>query len=63
MTPEALFVLGLLATLVAIYFLPTIVAGVRGHHNRGAIALLNLFLGWTFLGWVAALVWAATNKA
>jgi hypothetical protein len=23
------------------------------------IALLNLFLGWTFIGWVVALVWAA----
>jgi hypothetical protein len=30
----------------------------RRHPNTVAIGILNLFLGWTFLGWVAALVWA-----
>lgn len=42
------------------YFLPAIVANSRGHRNGSAITVLNLFLGWTFLGWVAALVWACT---
>jgi Superinfection immunity protein len=28
-----------------------------------AIFALNLLLGWTFLGWVAALVWALTNSS
>ena len=23
--------------------------------------LLNIFLGWSFIGWIVALVWAATN--
>jgi len=50
------FLLGL-----ALYFVPTLVAYRRRHHNRAAIALLNLLLGWTFFGWVAALVWAATT--
>jgi Superinfection immunity protein len=45
---------------LAVYFLPTVVAGGRGHHNAGAILILNLFVGWTFLGWVGALVWAFT---
>jgi hypothetical protein len=27
-----------------------------------AIFFLNLFLGWTFLGWVAAFVWACTSN-
>ncbi len=44
-----------------IYFLPAIVARQRSHHNAAAILLLNLFLGWTFLGWVVALVWASTT--
>lgn len=44
----------------ALYFLPSIVASHRDHHNTSAIVLLNLFLGWTFVGWVVALVWAAT---
>jgi len=42
-----------------IYFLPTFVA--RDHKNGNSIAVLNLFLGWTFLGWVVALVWAFKN--
>src|SRR4030095_5348950 len=40
-----------------IYFLPTIVG--RNRRNAGAIFLLTLLLGWTLLGWVIALVWAA----
>lgn len=43
------------------YFIPTVVAGVRKHHNAVAIGALNFFLGWTVLGWVGALVWALTR--
>lgn len=43
---------------VIVYFLPASVARMRHHRNRGAIAVLNVLLGWTFLGWVIALVWA-----
>lgn len=43
---------------VALYAAPTLVAHTGGHHNRMAISVLNLLLGWTLLGWVAALVWA-----
>jgi hypothetical protein len=50
-----LFLLG-----AGIYFLPTLVAYWRGHHNRFAIGLLNLLLGWTLFGWAIALVWAVT---
>jgi hypothetical protein len=42
------------------YFIPTFVANGRRHHNTMAIFVLNLFLGWTFIGWLAALVWACT---
>lgn len=45
---------------VVLYFLPAIIAESRRHHNKGAIIVLNLLLGWTFVGWVAALVWAAS---
>jgi hypothetical protein len=48
---------------LAAYFLPTIVAVARGHHNAFAILLLNLLLGWTGLGWIFALVWAVTNRS
>lgn len=50
-----LFIIGL-----AIYFIPWFVAWYRGHHQILAIAVLNFFLGWSILGWVAALVWAST---
>jgi hypothetical protein len=41
------------------YFLPSIVALARSKRDIGAILLLNFFLGWTMIGWVVALVWAA----
>lgn len=41
-----------------LYFLPTYEAWARKHSNLAALAALNAFLGWTFIGWVAALVWA-----
>lgn len=40
------------------YFLPTIVAVLRRKASSLGIFLLNLFLGWTFIGWVGALIWA-----
>lgn len=52
---------GLKVLAFGLYFIPTILGILRRHHNVGAILLLNLFLGWTFVGWVAALVWAATT--
>ena len=44
-----------------IYFIPTIVAYSREHHNFTAILLLNIFAGWTLLGWVGALIWAVAK--
>jgi hypothetical protein len=44
-----------------LYFIPTIAGAKKS--NAGAIFVLNLFLGWTLIGWVAALVWACTNDA
>ena len=49
--------------LIGIYFLPWFVALSRKqkqHPQQGSIFVLNLFLGWTFLGWVAALIWAVS---
>jgi hypothetical protein len=50
----------IIPTLLALYFLPWVVAGYRGHRNAMAIGVLNILLGWTVLGWVAAMVWACT---
>jgi hypothetical protein len=45
----------ILMVTIGIYFLPTIVAA--RHPNTTAILA---FLGWTFIGWVIALVWVCT---
>ena len=44
-----------------LYFLPTIIAGIRHHPATIGVFLLNLFLGWTFLGWIGSLIWAFTS--
>ena len=49
--------------MIAIYFLPSIIAAARDHHNGAGISILNLFLGWTLVGWVVALVWSVSAKA
>ena len=48
----------LFVLFLPIYLVPMIVAGGRRHRNLLAVSMLNIFLGWTFLGWVVALVWA-----
>lgn len=40
------------------YMLPWAIAATRGKSNSVAIALLNFLLGWTFIGWLAALIMA-----
>jgi hypothetical protein len=45
-----------------LYFLPTFEAWKKGHSNLIAIALVNAFLGWSLIGWVAALVWAFKRR-
>ena len=50
-------------TVIAIsYGIPSAVAVHRGHRNAEAIVALNLFLGWTFIAWAIALVWACTDN-
>ncbi len=46
-----------LAVLLALYFLPSIVASHRGH-GIGGFLVLNLFFGWTVVGWFALLLYA-----
>jgi hypothetical protein len=53
-----LFILLLVGVLI-VYFIPTIVGWNK--RDADAIIALNFFLGWTFIGWVVALVWALTK--
>jgi hypothetical protein len=43
------------------YFLPSIIALLRSKRDTLAIFLLNFFLGWSVIGWIVALIWAAKN--
>lgn len=49
-----LFILGFLW----IYLLPSFIAFSHHRRNKAAITVLDILLGWTFVGWVIALVWA-----
>ena len=51
-----------LLILGTLYFLPTIIAASNGHRNTEAICALNIFLGWTVLGWIVAVVWSFTDN-
>ena len=53
--------IALLAMVLAVYFLPTLIAG-SGHPHRLAIFLINLFFGWTLLVWVGCIVWAVIQR-
>jgi hypothetical protein len=44
--------------LLPLTFLPSIIAAARRHPKVLWIFLLNLFLGWTGIGWIGALVWS-----
>ncbi len=46
-----------LTTLFCMFFLPTIIAVVRGAAPLG-VFLVNFFLGWTIVGWWVALIWS-----
>lgn len=48
--------------LTGMYFLPTILAAARGNHSTLGVGLLNFFAGWTFIGWIVALIWALTGE-
>ena len=58
---QASIVLAWIITLVTCgYMLPWAVAVTRGTSNRGAVGLVCFFTGWTFIGWIVALVMAFT---
>ena len=50
-------IIGLIVILIS-YFIPTIIALIRKHRDVMAIFVLNLFLGWSLIGWIISLVWA-----
>jgi len=47
---------------LAAYFLPSLIALVRNHHNKTALIVTTLLLGWTGIVWLVTLIWAFTNQ-
>ncbi len=59
--PEG-FALVVLIGAIVLYFLPAMIAKSNKHSKAGAILLLNIFVGWTLIGWIACFIWAFIDK-
>ncbi len=46
---------------IAAYWTPSLVAGIRHVPNFGSVTVINLFLGWTVIGWIVALAMACRS--
>lgn len=44
-----------------IYFIPAWIAEIRNNPSTTAIFVVNLFFGWSLIGWVIALIWALSG--
>ena len=49
----------MLMAIVVIYMLPTIIAFGREHPRRQDVAVANILVGWTLIGWVVVFLWAS----
>jgi hypothetical protein len=47
--------------LVVAYFIPSFIAKGREVKNAKSVYVVNIFLGWTFIGWVVALAMAVRS--
>ena len=56
-----LVLIWILAVITLLYLLPTSIAFSRGHKDTMPVFLINLFLGWTLVGWIVSLVWAVKS--
>ncbi|WP_020173737.1 superinfection immunity protein [Methyloferula stellata] len=61
-SPVNPFALFILIFVFVIYPLPTYLAFFRGHPSKWQIGALNIFLGYTFIFWVFAAVWALAPR-
>lgn len=51
-----------IAGALPLYFLPLIIAYLRAAPDSASVAVINVLLGWTYLGWVAALALAVRDR-
>lgn len=62
-TPSGFVLLLILACLVGllVYLLPALLAWSMRHPHLMGVTLLDVLLGWTVIGWLAALIWALVS--
>lgn len=62
-TRDGFLVLLVIAFVLAlgVYVLPVLMAWSLGSPYRMSITVLDVLLGWTVLGWLAALIWAVVT--
>lgn len=53
----------LTVAVLVLYFLPTLIAALRGHSKMMRVLLVNFFAGWTGAGWIFLLGYSCfSNK-
>ena len=55
---EYILIVIVMIPLLLAYFIPTIIAFTKNKDNKTTVLLLNIFIGWSFIGWVVALILA-----
>lgn len=50
------------AAIIIGYWVPTIIAWIRRVPNKGSVTVINVFLGWTVIGWIVALAMAVRSR-
>lgn len=51
----------ILLTLIAAFWLPSVIAMARRHPSRWAVFWTNALFGITLVGWAVAFIWAFTT--
>ncbi len=59
---DAILVIMLGGLAFGAYLTPYIVAAIRNHPFTYWVFWVNLLLGWTIVGWLAAFIWAVVEK-
>jgi hypothetical protein len=50
-----------ITVMLCLYLIPSVVAIIRKVPNIGSVIVINVFLGWSIIGWVVALAMAARS--
>lgn len=58
--PGAFAMFAVMCVALGLYSIPAVVAFHRGHPNRWVILAVNFLFGGTGIGWIGALLWAAS---